>query len=221
MTTTGRERRARWWHSLYWRVGLGFVACVIALLLAQSAIFIYWVERPGQSGPRQSQMRRLLAAAELGRAFEQAAPFDVEAILRRHADPGGPLYVVLTDGTAIAPGRGTIPDGARQTALLMLRGEAPRADQPVTIGGPATFAPIEAGGMLKGVVVAAPPPARGVLHEFTRVLSPQNVLVLLGLTAVAALTLVGPARRRLAGLELATVTGSVAGGYTAALTVAI
>jgi len=34
-----------------------------------------------------------------------------------------------------------------------------------------------------------------------RVLSPLNFLLLLGLTAVAALILIGPARRRLAGLE--------------------
>ena len=64
--------------------------------------------------------------------------------------------------------------------------------------------------MLKGFVIAAPPPLSGVLREFTRVLSPQNFLLLLGLTAVAALILVGPARRRLAGLEAAALR--VAGG---------
>ncbi len=211
MTTTGRERRARWWNSLYWRVGLGFVVFVVALLLVQSAIFIYWVDRPGQAGPRQGQLRRVLtAAADLGRVFEGGAPFDVEAVLRRHADPGAPLYAVLADGTAVATGGGAVPDGVRQTALIMLRRELPAGDQPLTSGGPASYAPIQAGGLLKGMVVAAPPPISGLFREFTRVLSPQNFLLLLGLTAVAALVLVGPARRRLAGLEAAALR--VAGG---------
>jgi len=211
MTTTGRERRARWWNSLYWRVGLGFVVFVVALLLVQSAIFIYWVDRPGQSGPRQAQLRHLLtAAADLGRAFEQGTPVDVDAILRRQVDPGGPLYVVFTEGTAIADDGGPVPEGVRQTALLMLRRETPQSAQQLATGGPATFAPIQAHGALKGVVIATPPPARGVLREFTRVLSPPNFLLLLGLTALAALILVGPARRRLAGLEAAALR--VAGG---------
>jgi signal transduction histidine kinase len=64
--------------------------------------------------------------------------------------------------------------------------------------------------VLKGFVIASPPPVSGVLREFTRALSPQTFLLLLGLTAVAALILVGPARRRLAGLEAAALR--VAGG---------
>jgi len=215
MTTTGRDRRARWWNSLYWRVGLGFVVFVVALLVVQSAIFIYWVERPGQGGPGRGQLRRVLAAAaDLGRAFDEGTAFgargDVEAVLQRHADPGGALYAVLADGTAVAANGGPVPDGVRQTALLMLRRERLARDQPLPSGGPATYAPIQAGGALKGLVVAAPPPVSGFLREFTRVLSPQNFLLLLGLTAIAALVLVGPARRRLAGLEAAALR--VAGG---------
>jgi signal transduction histidine kinase len=215
MTTTGPDRRARWWNSLYWRVGLGFVVFVVALLVVQSAIFIYWVDRPGQGGPGRGQLRRVLAAAaDLGRAIEDGAPFgargDVEAVLRRHADAGGALYAVLGDGTAVAADGGPVPDGVRQTALLMLRRERPGRDEPLPTGGPATYAPIQAGGVLKGLVVSAPPPVSGFLREFTRVLSPQNFLLLLGLTAIAALVLVGPARRRLAGLEAAALR--VAGG---------
>ena len=215
MTTTGRDRRARWWNSLYWRVGLGFVVFVVALLVVQSAIFIYWVDRPGEGGPGRGQLRRVLAAAaDLGRAFDEGAPLgargDVEAVLQRHNDPGGALYAVLTDGTAVAADGRPVPDGVRQTAGLMLRRERLSRDRPLPSGGPATYAPIQSGGVLKGLVVAAPPPVSGFLREFTRVLSPQNFLLLLGLTAIAALVLVGPARRRLAGLEAAALR--VAGG---------
>lgn len=210
MTTPGFERRARWWNSLYWRVGLGFVAFVVALLLVQSAIFIYWVDRPGEGNPRHAQLRRVItAAADVGRAFDRGGPVDVAAIVRSLPDRGGPLYVVLADGTAVAAGGGPVPEGARETALLMLSGKAPGPRQAIA-GGPATYAPIQAGGALKGFVIAAPPPASGVFREFTRVLSPQNFLLLLGLTALAALILVGPARRRLAGLEAAALR--VAGG---------
>ena len=131
---------------------------VVALLLVQSAIFIYWVDRPGEGNPRHAQLRRVIAAAaELGDAFERGGPVDVAAIVGSQPDLGGPLYVVLADGTAVAAGGGPVPEGVRQTALLMLRGDAPGAGQPLT-GGPATYAPIQAGGVLKGFVIAAPPP---------------------------------------------------------------
>jgi signal transduction histidine kinase len=215
VTTTDCDHRARWWNSLYWRVGLGFVVFVVALLVVQSAIFIYWVDRPGQAGPRQGQLRRvLLAAGDLGRAFEGGPTLgggsDVAAVLRRHTEAGGPLYAVLADGTAVAASGGAVPDAVRQTALLMLGRARLTPGQPLTSGGPATYAPIVAGGVLKGLVIAAPPPISGFLREFTRVLSPQNFLLLLALTAIAALVLVGPARRRLAGLEAAALR--VAGG---------
>ena len=110
MTTPGLERRARWWNTLYWRVGLGFVGFVVALLLVQSAIFIYWVDRPGERNPRHAQLLRVIgAAAALGDAFERGGPVDVAAIVGAQADRGGPLYVVLADGTALAPGDGTVP----------------------------------------------------------------------------------------------------------------
>jgi hypothetical protein len=80
MTTPGLERRARWWNTLYWRIGLGFVACVVVLLLVQSAIFIYWVDRPGEGNPRHTQLRRVLTvAAGLGDAFERGGPVNVAA----------------------------------------------------------------------------------------------------------------------------------------------
>ena len=211
MTTFGLERRARWWHTLYWRVGIGFVAFVVALLLVQSAIFIYWVDRPGEAQPAA----RPAATGDRPAAANWATPSSAaDRSTSRPSWVRSPIAAARS--TSCSPtarrsraGGGPVPEGARQTALLMLRGDAPGAGQPLT-GGPATYAPIQAGGMLKGFVIAAPPPLSGVLREFTRVLSPQNFLLLLGLTAVAALILVGPARRRLAGLEAAALR--VAGG---------
>jgi hypothetical protein len=154
----------------------------------------------------------LTAAAELGDGFERGGPVDVAAVVRLQADRGGPLYVVLADGTTVAADGRPVPEGARDTAPLMLRGDPPGPGRPM-FGGPATYAPIHAGGVLKGFVIAAPPPISGVLREFTRVLSPQAFLLMLGLTALAALVLVGPARRRLAGLEAAALR--VAAGISA------
>ncbi len=90
---------------------------MVALLLVQSAIFIYWVDRPGERNPRHAQLLRVIgAAAALGDAFERGGPVDVAAIVGAQADRGGPLYVVLADGTALAPGDRTVPEGVRQTA---------------------------------------------------------------------------------------------------------
>ena len=148
------QRRARWWNSLYWRVGLGFVVFVVALLLVQSAIFIYWVDRPGQGRPRQGQLRRVLtAAAELGRAFERGGPVDVEAVLRRAAPiAAAPLYVVLADGTAVARRRRA---GARRGPADRAADAARRArrgpDQPLTSAGRRPTRRSRRGGALEGI----------------------------------------------------------------------
>ena len=58
------------------------------MLLVQSAIFIYWVDRPGEGNPRHAQLRRVLtAAAELGAVFDRRGSVDVGAVLRSQAEP--------------------------------------------------------------------------------------------------------------------------------------
>ena len=150
MTTPGLERRARWWNTLYWRVGLGFVGFVVALLLVQSAIFIYWVDRPGERNPRHAQLLRVIgAAAALGDAFERGGPVDVAAIV-------GARPIAAARSTSCSP-------TARRSRPAM--GRCRKASDR--------------------------PHSPRVLREFTRVLSPQTFLLLLGLTAIAALILVG------------------------------
>jgi len=200
-------RHARWWHSLYWRVGLSVVGVVVALLLIQSAFFIYWTDRGG-TGPRPSQLRTAMTVAEaVGRRLETGAPVDLDALVAASAAgehvPERSLSVVLRDGTAIGAGGATVSDPVRRTAALMLAGAAPRPGDDVGGGGPATYAPIQVRGELRGVVIVAPPPAAGFARELGRVLTPSTWLLLLGLTATAAIAVVRPVRRRLAGLEAA------------------
>jgi signal transduction histidine kinase len=200
-----RAPRIRWWTSLYWRVGLAFVAFVVALLLLQSAIFIYWVDRPSQGNPRHAQLRRVMTlAADIGHAIERGEG-DPASRLRTAtgAGPGDTLYLVLADGTSVGVNGGAVPDGVRRLAQRMLRGEAPDPARDEGPAGPAQFAPIQAHGVLVGFVVAAPRQISGVFREFTRVLSPQTFLILLALTALAAAIVVRPVRRRLADLEAA------------------
>jgi hypothetical protein len=54
----------------------------------------------------------LTAAAELGDGFERGGPVDVAAVVRLQADRGGPLYVVLADGTTVAADGRPVPEGA-------------------------------------------------------------------------------------------------------------
>jgi two-component system sensor histidine kinase BaeS len=62
-------------------------------------------------------------------------------------------------------------------------------------------APIVISSRMEGLVVLPPPPPRGMLGDVGRLLSLPGTLVLLAATAIAAVVIFAPARRRLRALE--------------------
>src|SRR5689334_10561619 len=100
------------------------------------------------------------------------------------------------------------PDILSQTTGL-LTGTAPDRSRGRATG-PVVSAPILIASRVQGMVILPPPPPRGILGDVGRLLSLPGTLVLLVATAIAAVVIFAPARRRLRALEEA--AGRFGGG---------
>jgi signal transduction histidine kinase len=126
----------RWYRSLYWRIAIGFVVCLAAMLVVQALLFVWVVsqagpELPGQPPERFAQTVALNLAEELS-----ATPtLDVQSYLRdEYGRDAHPFFVMMADGRLFSNG-GPFPEPllrdmrARLARGLILPG-------PDTPGGP-------------------------------------------------------------------------------------
>src|SRR5262245_18719760 len=194
-----------WYSSFYWRIGISFVLFVFVVLVAQSLMFSYMMARSAGPLPHRSpNTLATIVAADVGSILARAPDADLSDHLRRQYGevPLG-IYVVTRDGRIAANAAGTLPDEIRLEAVAALAGQDPRQTLPQPrAGGPVVTAPIQVANELRGMVVMPPPPgAPGALREFGRLLSLPGTLLLVAVTALAAVVIFAPARRRLRALE--------------------
>lgn len=199
----------RWHRSLYWRVGLGVVALLIALVTVQSAVFI-WVSSQfaGRITPEEGGRLAETVAAELRDAFAADPDLDARAfVTSRYGRLARPIVVVLADGTAfgnhpVTPG--PLMRSARVQLFRTLNPAAPEAQRAER--GPVTYPPGTALIALDDITIGivGVQPGRAPLMGVLRALGPSLALTAVALlalgTGVAALLIVGPVRRRLRAL---------------------
>jgi len=214
-----------WYRSLYWRIAIGFVAMLAALLIVQAALFLWltgrFTESVSSSTPQQVAD---LVARELSEALTENPRLDLEAYLRRSFDDiPQPFVVVMRDGRrasnrpgVLPPGfgerfgrRGGPPPGARpglpRSGDLPSGAEGQRARRGGRGGGPggANVAPIVVSNTQVGhvAVPGGPPPMEIMLRELGPTLT-WSGLGLLAIGAVmVALVIFRPAHKRLRSLE--------------------
>src|SRR6188768_38292 len=89
--------RVVWYRSFYWRIAIGFVATVAAVLVLQAALFLWLASTNPTIGMGPGRIATV-AAAELSSALETDAGLDVDAWLTREfgRGPHG-VYVVRGD----------------------------------------------------------------------------------------------------------------------------
>ena len=67
-----------WYHSLYWRIGIGFVLFLTAVLALQGGALLYLISRmevgPGQTPPEVTR----LVARDLGDALTNNPQLDIQ-----------------------------------------------------------------------------------------------------------------------------------------------
>jgi signal transduction histidine kinase len=209
MRVNAVQDKARWYRSFYWRIGLGFVVFVIAVIVAQSVMFGYLIARSAAAlhGPSPNGFATLVEG-DLGAALAADPNLDLDAhLVREFGGSAFHMCVVMAGGRVACNSAQPLSDLARRTALAALAGidYSHAGGDPRLSGPPIVMAPIQVRKELVGMVVVPPMAQRSaILRDVGRILSLPGTGVLIVVTAVAAMLIFGPARRRLRALERAT-----------------
>jgi two-component system OmpR family sensor kinase len=219
----------RWYKSLYWRIALGFVLFLAAMLVVQGVLFVWVLARSGQTLPGQSPGRfSETIARDLTNALEREPGLDVARYVReQYAQWTHPFFVMMADGRMITSGSGTFPQPLIRMAQARLQRRAERTDidrfppgaRPERSRGSGLErdvpregrgfrfvrpTPIVVNHVMAGVVVVPPDaPFSVVLGRFAPMLAAVAAGTLIVGTIAASMMIFGPARRRLRELESA------------------
>jgi signal transduction histidine kinase len=196
--------RPRWYRSFYWRIGTIFVVMVVAVIVAQSVMFSVMWARSNRGAPERSPNNlATVVAAEVGLALTERAGLDVGAYVEeRYGQAPWHVYVVMKDGRIAGNRPAPLPEEIRRSVEAAVAGTDPgRSGPQPRLTGPVVTVPIVVRGSLAGMVVLPPPPPGGILREAGRLLSLPGTILLAAATALAALIIFRPARRRLSALE--------------------
>jgi two-component system OmpR family sensor kinase len=208
-------RNIRWYRSLYWRIAIGFIAFLTALLAVQAVLFLWLAGRTTGAFPATSAPRlAALIASDVAAEMERSPEFNLaDFIDREYAQVAQPFVVVMIDGRVV--GSRGIPlslvraartrlermermerIGRRGRTLPRERGAGDRRPE---------FAPILAGGEVVGIVAvtAGRTPLATVVRELGPTMALAGLTLLVTGTALAAVIIFGPVRRRLADLQQA------------------
>jgi signal transduction histidine kinase len=198
-------------RSFYFRIGFSFVVFLVAVVVAQSAMFSYLLARAGNPFPNRSPNNlAAIVAADVGSTLAQDPRIDLQGYLtHEYGRIPFALWVVLKDGRVAGNTARPLGDNLKRAAEASVQGvDFRRTGAVPDIGTPApvVMAPIQVSGELRGLVVMPPPPPNNnpLVRDLSRLLSWPGALLLIVATTIAAAVIFEPARRRLKALEEAT-----------------
>jgi signal transduction histidine kinase len=216
-----------WYRSLYWRIAIGFVMFLAAMLVVQAMLFTWVIARSGQTLPQPPSAFAQTVAFDLSSALERDPQLDVERHVHdQYSKVTHPFFVMLANGQIVNSGNSVIAEPFIRLARARLRrmserferGDPERLDHferpdPERADRDAAGAagvrltrpvPILVHGQLAGVVVVPPrAPYVFLLARFAPTLAIVGTSVLVVGTVLASAMIFGPARRRLRALESA------------------
>ena len=95
---------ARWYRSLYWRIGLGLFAFLALMLAAQGALFLWTTDRIAGSMPASSPQRLAeLVASDVGAELADDPTLDLPQYVRaQYGNVFQAFVVIMRDGRVVA-----------------------------------------------------------------------------------------------------------------------
>ena len=87
----------RWYRSLYWRIALGYIALLAVLLVVQTGLAVWLMNRVWGQTRMPAELADLVAG-DLSARLTQNPSFDVDAHLRSEYDSGYQPFVVVMQG---------------------------------------------------------------------------------------------------------------------------
>src|SRR5262245_17056394 len=121
-----------WPRSLYWRIAIGFVLFLAAMLIVQAVLLTWVVSRSGQTMPGQSPTGfAQTVALDVGAALERNPTLDVDRYINEQfAGVAHPFFILLTNGRIIDHGATPIPEPLIRLAHAQLHRLAFAAERP-------------------------------------------------------------------------------------------
>ena len=204
---------ARWYRSLYWRIAIGFVLALAAMLVVQAMLFVWVLARSGPRMPGEPERFAQTIAADLSDVLTADPAQD----LARHVDAeysqdAHPFFVMLADGRVfgnfpepypeplLRAARGRILRGSLSERRRFGRG-GPGGRRPGGMSPPGPEPIIVHGEVVGAVVVLPRAPFWFLLRRYGSTLATVAVAALASGALVAAILIFGPARRRLRAVE--------------------
>jgi signal transduction histidine kinase len=124
-----------WYRSLYWRIAMGVVAFLAAMLVVQAMLFVWAVSQTGRTLPGQSPARLGMAVAvDIAQTLERDPQIDLQRYVKdQYAQYNHPFFVMMTDGRYVTSGSKSFPEPLLQVARDRLQR---RLDRPMGPLGP-------------------------------------------------------------------------------------
>jgi signal transduction histidine kinase len=197
-----------WYRSLYWRIALGFIALLALLLLVQTGLSVWLMNRMWGRASRTPTQLAELVAQDLSTQLTRNPDLDVERHVRTKYGAGYQPFVVvvLGDARTLSNRPTAVPPNLGRDARARLAGRDPERLRPNPDGQRPRFAEY-VDVMVNGVrlaVVAVPlgfPPLSVGLRELTPTLIPLGIALLAVGAAIMSLVIFRPTHLRLRSLE--------------------
>src|SRR5262249_12917631 len=196
----------RWYRSLYWRIALGYIAVLAALLLVQTSLAVWMTGRMWGRASRTPAQLAELVAQDLEAQLSSFPQLDIADHLRGRYGHGYQAFpVVLLDPGEVFSTRPTVipPTLGRDARRRLFRQGEPFEHEPPGRRSFAEYADIQINGRGIGVVAVPrmPPPLDVGLREIAPTLAWVGIGLLAAGAAIMAFVIFRPTRARLRSLE--------------------
>ncbi|MFN7981917.1 MAG: HAMP domain-containing sensor histidine kinase [Vicinamibacterales bacterium] len=186
------------YRSLYWRIGIGFVLCVAALLTVQGLVLL-WLVNQEEADARTTFTLPL--ATTLGEALSAQPTLDIRTFVKERAtDAPRSFYVVMQTGDDYLFGPQQPLASALRAVHEQLDNDGVNRIPFYWQTAPYWASPVYVNGALRGIVSV-------VARDHVKELWPPMTLLAAALLVVGTITaswfIFGPAHRRLVALETA------------------
>ena len=215
--------KRHWFGSLYWRIAIGYVALLAVLLLLQTGLAVWLIDRMwGRASHTPAELAEMVAR-DVGEKLAADPAFDAATYIRRQYGSGyQPFVVILSRDRTVIVNRDPVPPNLGRDARRRLESETsswppegPPPDEEFRRGGPgggrgrppgrpfSQYAEILANSQRVGIV--AVPGVRPSLEIGLRQAAPTLAMLGIALLAVGAgvmaLLIFGPTHKRMRKLE--------------------
>src|SRR5688572_20226228 len=99
----------KWYQSLYWRIAIGFVLSIAAMLALQAAALLYLIAGR-EVGPPPPELTRLIAR-DLSESLAANPALDIQQFFRQQYEGQVPLVAIMKDGRVITTHAARPSDG--------------------------------------------------------------------------------------------------------------